>query len=487
MAKQTRRRGGRIAKAPTPAPQASDLIQRYEAAIRKRDRLKARAILEDIIRRDPNWAGAQIAYAKLLFDFYGEWERPRALLEPFVERSDRSEVLTTLAHIAAGLGEVEAAADYAQRAIARFPEIGDGYQILQRARPELGAQIAAQIHAVMARGGLTERSRRILHATLGRIHAAQAAPEQAFIEFGRANALRMGAYSPADVEHYLRATAEVYDAPTLERLRRLGVSDSRPVFIVGMPRSGSTLLERILAQHPKIETVGEREELVLLAEELRAQSGAPRVGESGAADYLTQIGKHDARALAARYSAMVRPALRNPEAARHLDKMPGNFMMIGLIKTIFPKARIIHARRNPADTALSCYMEAFEDGHLYTRRLDHLAHYIVQQRRLMAHWRELMGEELLEVRYEDVVADHEGEARRALRHLGLDWDAACLSPQESNRPVRTASVAQVRRPIYKDSVAKWRAYERELEPLFAAWRAMGDDVHRMMMDEIQAR
>lgn len=160
---------------------------------------------------------------------------------------------------------------------------------------------------------------------------------------------------------------------------------------------------------------------------------------------------------------------RAPDAARIIDKMPGNFRLIGMIRQLLPNARIIHTRRDPVDTCLSCFTKLFTAGHLYSYELGELGRYHRAYDDLMAHWRAVLPPgAMIEVHYEDVVADLEGQARRMIAYLDLPWDERCLTFHTTRRHVQTASFAQVRRHIYRDSVERWRRYGDRLAPLLRA-------------------
>lgn len=476
----------RAAQTGAAGPSQGAAARAYQEASTARDYARARAIIEDAVARWPAWSAARVIQAQLLYEHYGQIQAPRAILEAELDRAPNDpNILPLLASICSGAGLMADATRFAERSIAAFPAVADAYQTIQRADPARGPELRAAIERVMATLSITPRQRLVFHATLGRIADREGDRARAIAEYGRANALRPGDYRPDAITRYFDEIRAAYDAETLARLRRCGASDARPSFIVGLPRSGSTLLERILSRHARIDTAGERSEMTTLSETLRLGRRAPPPGAPGGARFMTELTKHEARAIGARYAALVRPALENPAAARWLDKMPGNFILLGFIKTVLPQARLIHARRNAVDVALSCFSESFKTGHTYAQSWPSLAHYIVEQRRLMAHWRAQLGEELLEVAYEDVVDDHERAARRGLDHLGLDWDPNCLTPEESDRPVVTASIAQVRQPVYKSSAGRWRRYRSELTPLFDAWRAMGEDIYREMMAEAE--
>jgi tetratricopeptide (TPR) repeat protein len=252
--------------------------------------------------------------------------------------------------------------------------------------------------------------------------------------------------------------------PTLMTDRRgQGEPSSAPVFIVGLPRSGTTLVEQILASHPKLHGAGEltdfhdavvrlavREGVLQPYPELVSNLTGPNLREIGA-DYLARV-----RGLA-------------PSAERITDKMPGNFLAAGLIHLALPNARIIHTQRDPIDTCVSCFSTLFAADHPHAYDLGELGRYYRAYAALMGHWRDVLPEGIMiDVQYETLVTDFEPQARRIVAHCGLDWDDACLAFHRTQRPVRTASMVQVRQPIYQSSIGRWRPYRSWLEPLLAA-------------------
>ncbi|MBV8490338.1 MAG: sulfotransferase, partial [Candidatus Eremiobacteraeota bacterium] len=223
--------------------------------------------------------------------------------------------------------------------------------------------------------------------------------------------------------------------------------------------SGTTLIEQILASHPDVYGAGE---LSLFEDAVDDVVGD---GDSVSAEAMLAASCDTIRALGRRYAENLRA--RAPSGvARVTDKMPANFRYFGLIAIALPKARLIHAKRDPADTCLSCFEQNFAGGQGFAYDLAELGRYYRGYQKLTAHWRSVLSPDaLLEVQYEDVVADIEAQARRIVAFCGLDWDERCLEFYRLKRPVRTASVAQVRRPIYNSSVHKSRQYGDLLKPL----------------------
>jgi len=253
----------------------------------------------------------------------------------------------------------------------------------------------------------------------------------------------------ADVSCF-KAIADAFTSDVMNLFAGAGDTSEHPVFVVGMPRSGTTLVEQILASHPDVHGAGE---LNLLSE---VSGGAlfPTLGRE-----LPAWG----RAYAERLAALA------PGKRRVVDKMPSNFQFLGLIQLMLPNARIIHCRRDPIDTCLSCYSRKFADRQDFSYDLRDLGRYYRAYEDLMDHWRRLLPHDrLLEVRYEDLVNDLRTEAERLVAFCGLEWNEACLDFHRTDRPVQTASVNQVRQPIYRSSVSRWKQYARHLEPLLGA-------------------
>ena len=234
-----------------------------------------------------------------------------------------------------------------------------------------------------------------------------------------------------------------------------GHGDARPLFVVGLPRSGTTLVDRILGAHPAVASRGESADLAQAV--VRVASPA-----ASKAELVRRSARADFAALGRDYAATL-PA---GAPARVIDKTPGNFLYLALVAAALPQARIVHLRRNPMDACYAMYKTLFRMAYPFSYDLDDLARYWLGYDTLMAHWRALLPpDRFLEIDYEALVDDQEAVSRRLLAHAGLAWDDACLHFERNPQPTLTASAAQVRQPIYRSSVGLWRRYERELAPL----------------------
>jgi hypothetical protein len=230
-----------------------------------------------------------------------------------------------------------------------------------------------------------------------------------------------------------------------------------------MPRSGTTLVETILASHPQVFAAGELNDLLRIANQPK-----PGVLSEGFPLSMQGLTAEDLKKMGSRYVAGLRK--HSTVAGRITDKMPANFMALGLIHLMLPNAKVLHVQRNPADICLSGFTRHFNsNSQLHSYDLREMGLFYVDYARLMEHWRQVLPEgAFLDVRYEELVAEPEENTRAILEYCGLDWDDACLTPHKTKRTVKTASVTQVREPVYTTSVERWRRYEQHLGPLFEA-------------------
>ena len=270
-------------------------------------------------------------------------------------------------------------------------------------------------------------------------------------------------YDEATTLRLFERIAAVFNETLFERFRGLGDPSPAPIFVLGMPRSGSTLVEQILAGHPQIHAAGE-----LTIFETMEATGA-FLADQSPRPYPESISalENDAwRHLAQCYLAALPPL--EADKLHVVDKLPGNFQRIGLIRLMLPNAKIIHTMRNPVDTCLSCYSKLFTTGLPFSYDLAELGRYYRGYSELMAHWHSVLPTgTILDVSYEEVVDGLEEQARRLIDYCGLPWDERCIRFHQAIRPVKTASAVQVRRPLFRSSVQRWRRYEAALGPLLA--------------------
>lgn len=285
--------------------------------------------------------------------------------------------------------------------------------------------------------------------------------DRAFEYFERGNKSRRldESYDPVQTEHVYDRIIQLFNSGILEKRSGQGRSDNDAIFIVGLPRTGSTLIEQILASHSQVEGTHELPELDRISQTLPIVSH----DRSQYPENVRDLENSGFETLGQEYIERTRQY--RSSAAFFTDKNPNNFIHVGLLHLILPNAKIIDARRHPLDTCLGCYKQLFAKGQSYSYDLGELGEYYLQYQRLMDHWDEILPGKVLHVQYEEVVADLEPQVRRILEHCGLPWDDNCLRFYETKRDVRTASSEQVRQPIYSSSVNLWRHYESHLGEL----------------------
>jgi tetratricopeptide (TPR) repeat protein len=310
-----------------------------------------------------------------------------------------------------------------------------------------------------------------LNFALGKAFEQRELYPEAFAYYARGNELRH-LEAPFDIEGFERRSARIctfFDEAFFAARQGSGEPNNAPIFIVGLPRSGSTLIEQILASHSRVEGTMELPNILNFVSQFddmgAARDAYPESVGSVPLTYLQGMGSH--------YIVETAPLRRGRD--RFTDKLPNNFSHVGLIHTILPHATIIDARRHPMDACFSTFKQHFAEGQTFSYHLANLGRYYRCYLSLMNHWDRVLPGKVLHVQYEQLVADPEANIRRLLEHCGLDFEPSCLSFHQTQRSVRTASAEQVRQPIYTTAVGHWRHYEKELEPLR---QALGDCLDR---------
>jgi tetratricopeptide (TPR) repeat protein len=305
---------------------------------------------------------------------------------------------------------------------------------------------------------LFDEEKYLIHFALGRHYHQAGDFDSAFGHFAEGCRIKRASfnYCRQHMTQHVDSIIQAFDSDCFNNLKNTGHPSQQPIFILGVPRSGTTLIEQILVSHAQVSAGGEVAELLnitqlgigILQQEVTSRQLQASDIQSWATAYLEQL------------------KMFKVTATHITDKTNDHFLAVGLIYLLFPSAKIIHVRRDPIDTCLSCYVTAFKDRHDYSYDLLDLAHYYLDYDRLMSHWRSMLPTDtLLEIRYEDLIADQTRVTGKLLEHCQLTWDDACLKFHQNPRPVRTASTLQVRRPLYNSSVQRWRAYEKYLGAL----------------------
>jgi tetratricopeptide (TPR) repeat protein len=451
-------------------PEAHNNLGNVLATIGKPDEAVAHYGEALVIR--PDYADAHGNRGNALFALGRMDEAVASLEKALTLDPNQADAQHNLGNVLQTLGRLEEARHAYERAVMLAPRRPEFYRALAESKRFLPADPHLPVMEELARNAsaFTDTQRLDLHFGLGKAYADLDRHEQALRHFQEGNALKRKQvkYDENAMLQQLRDTAAVFSAEFIRRNKGLGDPAADSIFIVGMPRSGTTLVEQVLASHPNVFAAGE---LTNFAQATEAMAAFPEGMRSLTAEQFGEIG--------ARYTKSVRALA--PAAERITDKMPSNFRFAGLIHLALPNARIIHVRRDPIDTCVSCFSKIFTGDQPFTYDLGELGRFYRAYDALMAHWRCVLPDgAMLEVQYEELVADFEKHARRIVAYCGLAWDARCLAFHETKRPVLTASAVQVRQPLYRSAVGRWRPYAPMLAPLL---RALESDDGRPMRDD----
>jgi tetratricopeptide (TPR) repeat protein len=385
---------------------------------------------------------------------------------------DYPEALFNMGGLMEKLGDMDQAKAWFHRAIASNPADTDGLARLARLEPhKLSADVLCLIEGRIADPSLEETARVSLLFASANVLDARRCYADAAKMMRRANAAALAKdrieslqYKPADHERLVGTMIEAFQPGLFTRFAGAGVESRRPVFIFGLPRSGTTLIEQVLASHSQLYGAGELNQGRLNFEAIPILLNR----NDNPLNCLPDLSAPIVRQLADRHEARLIEIGHG--SARVADKMTENYLYLGLLAILFPNATFIHCRRDLRDVAVSCYITSFR-GLRWTRDPQHMASRFQQYLRLMNHWRTVLRVPIHVVDYEETVDDLESVARRLVAACGLDWEPACLEFHRTVRPVDTASLAQVRQPVYKTSIARWRNYEHELADLFSILEA----------------
>ena len=438
---------------------------------------------QEITREHPDYSQAYVGLSKALWED-GNAEEAVEIAQRAVDlMAEDAQIKSHLATILASAGNVEAANTANREALAVNPRcIAALVNLAQNLRSQLPEADVKQMEQLLDALWAREGPKASLHFGLAHYYDGCKNYAQAATHCIQANALhsiykqaRGWNYSPDDYVHYIDQVIAQFTPAFFQRTQGMGNASTVPIFIVGMPRSGTTLTEQILASHPLVFGVGERTFGSQGFNRLPVTMGYPR--GTSVWDVVDQLAQphidHGANWHLTRLGELATKAGLDLGQCQHIvDKMPDNYNLLGWLVTLFPHAKIIHCRRNVRDIAVSCWMTQFTAVR-WAFDLGHIADRIQQYWRVMDHWRQTLPVPMLEIDYEDTVADQASQTARLLDFVGLEWDDACLQFHQSDRLVRTASVTQVRQPIYTRSLERWRNYEAALQPLLERLEADG--------------
>lgn len=461
-----------VPRSPDLPPAAADALRRVDALRGTGDLAACLVALEALESEAAGQADVllELGLRQTLLERHDRAERCHA--QAVALRPDDPHVLYNHATSLLALGRMEEAEALLDRVVELAPGDADAWYN----RSTLRSQTAGRNHVE----ALQARLSRVQPPDPGRIPLCYALAKEledlgqharsfAVLREGAEQRRRRLRYDVADDLETLRLIEQVFDDGFFSRDLE-GHADARPVFVLGLPRSGTTLVDRILGSHPAVASRGESTDLAQAIVRLAGPA-------AGKAELIQRSARMEPRPLGQAYGTTL-PA---GPALRIVDKTPNNFLYLGLISAALPQARIVHLRRNPMDACYAMYKTLFRMAYPYSYDLQDLGRYWLGYDRLMAHWRRcLPADRFLDVDYESLVARQEAVSRRLVAHLGLEWDPACLAFERNPQPTLTASATQVRQPLYRTSVGAWRRHAEQLEPLRRMLADAGAPVDRGM-------
>jgi tetratricopeptide (TPR) repeat protein len=419
------------------------------------------------IQRDPNKAEAHAVLAQIRHEF-DDHRQALAAIDRAIEIDPQyAELHSFRGVILKSLGNMEQAKESILKALSINADVYSAYSNLNDLDIfKTDHALVAQMKDILSRAEDPNAEKYIpIYFALGKAHDDAGDHPVALDYFATGAKLKRALlkYDEADTFNFFDQIKAAFPAEMFAERRFPGVSSDKPIFVVGMPRSGSTLVEQILSSHPDVFGAGEvktfHRSLALLRDRYPSIPKFPAMMKALNNNHLASIGQ----------SYMLEMTKMSPDAIRFTDKLLSNYFFVGLINIVFPNAKIIHTIRNPVDTCLSAYTKLFKDDMPHSYDWGELGRYYLRYQDLMAHWTSVLpAGVILPMTYEDVIGDLETNARALVAHVGLEWNDACLEFHKSSRPVKTASVVQVRKPVYATSVERWRKYGDGLTPLIEA-------------------
>ena len=372
------------------------------------------------------------------------------------------EALKSLGSLYFQIGNRQEALGWFERAVQSDPTFIAGHAALSDAkRYEPGDPHLQQMESLLPTETSSADDQVMLHFALGKAYDDLQQHDRSFEHFRLGNAVRRKEieYDPNNTENRVSVLIDFFTPERFSEIGdRMACDSTVPVFVLGMPRSGTTLVEQILASHPSVHGAGELNHIKQLVDRLPSMSASGDVFPY----CLGSLPPATAREVGGEYVGKLREL--GPDAKHVTDKMPWNHFMLGLIALLWPKSKVVHCRRDPLAICLSCFTRNFATGQPFAWDLAELGHYYRQYERLNEHWQRVLPTQVLEVQYEHLVTDTEAHARKLIEFCGLPWDDACLAFHESKRRVKTNPFG-ARTPVYRDAIDRWRRFEPYLEPL----------------------
>ena len=420
---------------------------------------KAKKSFKNILNMEPNNALIWAEYGTVLTKLAKYKEGRDAYLKALEFKPDSPRVHLSLGHVFKTMGEIDNSIDAYKKTIIKNNLSGEAYWSLANLKTYSFSENEIKDMEKTLEGDMSDIERSQMYFALGKAYEAKKDFDNSFKNYYKGNKAKKSLikYSSDDTTQNTKRILKFFNQENIVNLSKSSTSDKDPIFVLGMPRSGSTLIDQIISSHSKVDGTQELPNIIKIAAELNTtkQDSYPEVLKKLDDFQLSKLGKD--------YISETKWA--RDVAPFFIDKMPNNFIHIGLIKTILPNAKIIDTRRDAMDTCFSCFKQFFARGQLFTYSLEDLGNYYTDYIRAMNHWHSVYGKDIFTVHYDNVINETEETIRELIDYCDLPFEKECLEFYKSSRPVKTPSAEQVRQPIYKSGLNYWKNYEKHLTPL----------------------
>ena len=420
---------------------------------------KAKKSFKNILNMEPRNGLIWAEYGTVLTKLANYEESKDAYLKALNFKSDSPRVHLSLGHVYKTMGEIENSIDSYKNSIIQNKLSGEAYWSLANLKTYSFSENEIKVMEETLKEDMSDIERSQIHFALGKAYEVKKDFDNSFNNYFKGNEVKKGLikYSSDDTTDNTKRILDFFNLETIRDLSKSSTVDQDPIFILGMPRSGSTLVDQIISSHSKVDGTQELPNIIKIASELNSnnQNTYPEILKELDESKLSEMGNN----------YLSETTWARKDAPFFIDKMPNNFIHIGLIKTILPNAKIIDTRRDPMDTCFSCYKQFFARGQLFTYSLEDLGNYYTDYIKAMNHWHNVYGKDIFTVHYDNVINKTEETIRELIDYCNLSFEKECLEFYKSSRPVKTPSAEQVRQPIYKSGLNYWKNYEKHLVPL----------------------
>jgi len=420
---------------------------------------KAKKSFKNILNMEPKNGLIWAEYGTVLIKLANYREGRDAYLKALEFKPDSPRVHLSLGHVYKTMGEIDNSIDSYKNTILQNNLSGEAYWSLANLKTYSFSENEMKDMEETLKGDMSDIERSQMHFALGKAYEVKKDFDKSFKNYYEGNKVKKGLikYSSDDTADNTKRILDFFNQENIQKLAKSSTRDRDPIFVLGMPRSGSTLVDQIISSHSKVDGTQELPNIIKIAAELNTnnKNNYPEVIKELDDKKISKLGK----------SYIAETAWARDSAPFFIDKMPNNFIHIGLIKTILPNAKIIDTRRDPMDTCFSCFKQFFARGQLFTYSLEDLGNYYTDYIRAMNHWHNIYGKDIYTVHYDNVINKTEETIRELIDYCELPFEKECLEFYNSSRPVKTPSAEQVRQPIYKSGLNYWKNYEKHLLPL----------------------